>query len=297
MNGIILVNKPENFTSFDVCAKMRGILHIKRIGHAGTLDPMATGVLPVFVGKATKACDIMPDSSKAYRANVKFGVETDTLDRTGTVTETFEKKITESDIISVLPKFKGEITQIPPMYSAVKVNGKKLYELARQGKTVERPERKVTIEKLELEKFDEENQTAVFYIECSSGTYIRTLADDIAKVAGSGAYLTDLVRTKAAGFDISQTFTLEQIQQMVDENRVEDAIISVDKIFSDMPKITLSAKQTVMYKNGVKLYLKNIKDLKNGVEKYTVYSDKNEFLGIAKTDTENEVLKIGKNFF
>lgn len=297
MNGIILVNKPENFTSFDVCAKMRGILHIKRIGHAGTLDPMATGVLPVFVGKATKACDIMPDSSKAYRANVKFGVETDTLDRTGTVTETFEKKITESDIISVLPKFKGEITQIPPMYSAVKVNGKKLYELARQGKTVERPERKVTIEKLELEKFDEENQTAVFYIECSSGTYIRTLADDIAKAAGSGAYLTDLVRTKAAGFDISQTFTLEQIQQMADENRVEDAIISVDKIFSDMPKITLSAKQTVMYKNGVKLYLKNIKDLKNGVEKYTVYSDKNEFLGIAKTDTENEVLKIGKNFF
>lgn len=297
MNGIILVNKPENFTSFDVCAKMRGILHIKRIGHAGTLDPMATGVLPVFVGKATKACDIMPDSSKAYRANVKFGVETDTLDRTGTVTETFEKKLTESDIIFVLPKFKGEITQIPPMYSAVKVNGKKLYELARQGKTVERPERKVTIEKLELEKFDEENQTAVFYIECSSGTYIRTLADDIAKVAGSGAYLTDLVRTKAAGFDISQTFTLEQIQQMADENRVEDAIISVDKIFSDMPKITLSAKQTVMYKNGVKLYLKNIKDLKNGVEKYTVYSDKNEFLGIAKTDTENEVLKIGKNFF
>lgn len=297
MNGIILVNKPENFTSFDVCAKMRGILHIKRIGHAGTLDPMATGVLPVFVGKATKACDIMPDSSKAYRANVKFGAETDTLDRTGTVTETFEKRLTKSDIISVLPKFKGEITQIPPMYSAVKVNGKKLYELARQGKTVERPERKVTIEKLELEKFDEENQTVVFYIECSSGTYIRTLADDIAKAAGSGAYLTDLVRTKAAGFNISQTFTLEQIQQMADENRVEDAIISVDKIFSDMPKITLSAKQTVMYKNGVKLYLKNIKDLKNGVEKYTVYSDKNEFLGIAKTDTENEVLKIGKNFF
>lgn len=297
MNGIILVNKPENFTSFDVCAKMRGILHIKRIGHAGTLDPMATGVLPVFVGKATKACDIMPDSSKAYRANVKFGAENDTLDRTGTVTETFEKKLTESDIIFVLPKFKGEIKQIPPMYSAVKVNGKKLYELARQGKTVERPERKVTIEKLELEKFDEENQTAVFYIECSSGTYIRTLADDIAKAAGSGAYLTDLVRTKAAGFDISQTFTLEQIKQMADENRVEDAIISVDKIFSDMPKITLSAKQTVMYKNGVKLYLKNIKDLKNGVEKYTVYSDKNEFLGIAKTDTENEVLKIGKNFF
>ena len=261
MNGIILVNKPENFTSFDVCAKMRGILHIKRIGHAGTLDPMATGVLPVFVGKATKACDIMPDSSKAYRANVKFGAETDTLDKTGTVTETFEKRLTKSDIISVLPKFKGEITQIPPMYSAVKVNGKKLYELARQGKTVERPERKVTIEKLELEKFDEENQTAVFYIECSSGTYIRTLADDIAKAAGSGAYLTDLVRTKAAGFDISQTFTLEQIQQMADENRVEDAIISVDKIFSDMPKITLSAKQTVMYKNGVKLYLKNIKNL------------------------------------
>lgn len=297
MNGIILVNKPEDFTSFDVCAKMRGILHIKRIGHAGTLDPMATGVLPVFVGKATKACDIMPDSSKAYRAYVKFGAETDTLDRTGTVTETFEKKLTESDIISVLPKFKGEITQVPPMYSAVKVNGKKLYELARQGKTVERPERKVTIEKLELEKFDEENQTAAFYIECSSGTYIRTLADDIAKAAGSGAYLTDLVRTKAAGFDISQTFTLEQIQQMADEGRVEDAVISVDKIFSDMPKIILSAKQTVMYKNGVKLYLKNIKGLKNGVGEYTVYSDKNEFIGTAKTDMKNEVLKIGKNFF
>lgn len=297
MNGIILVNKPEDFTSFDVCAKMRGILHIKRIGHAGTLDPMATGVLPVFVGKATKACDIMPDSSKAYRADVKFGAETDTLDRTGAVTETFEKKLTESDIISVLPKFKGEITQVPPMYSAVKVNGKKLYELARQGKTVERPERKVIIEKLELEKFDEENQTAVFYIECSSGTYIRTLADDIAKAAGSGAYLTDLVRTKAAGFDISQTFTLEQIQQMADEGRVEDAVISVDKIFSDMPKIILSAKQTVMYKNGVKLYLKNIKGLKNGVDEYTVYSDKNEFIGTAKTDMKNEVLKIGKNFF
>lgn len=297
MNGIILINKPQDFTSFDVCAKMRGILHIKKIGHAGTLDPMATGVLPVFVGKATKACDIMPDSSKAYRAEVKFGAKTDTLDKTGKVTEKFEKRVFSEDIKSVLPKFTGEISQVPPMYSAVKINGKKLYELARQGKTVERPERKVTIEKLVLENFDEEEQTAVFYIECSSGTYIRTLADDIASGIGSGAYLTGLIRTKAAGFDISETITLDELQTLADEQKVDSAVIPIDRVFCNLPKIKLSEKQTVMYRNGVKLYLRNIKGIEQATESYAVYSNVNEFMGTAKTDFENGVLKIGKNFF
>lgn len=297
MNGIILINKPQDFTSFDVCAKMRGILHIKKIGHAGTLDPMATGVLPVFVGKATKACDIMPDSSKAYRAEVKFGAKTDTLDKTGKVTEKFEKRVFSEDIKSVLPKFTGEISQVPPMYSAVKINGKKLYELARQGKTVERPERKVTIEKLVLENFDEEEQTAVFYIECSSGTYIRTLADDIASGIGSGAYLTGLIRTKAAGFDISETITLDELQTLADEQKADSAVIPIDRVFCNLPKIKLSEKQTVMYRNGVKLYLRNIKGIEQATESYAVYSNVNEFMGTAKTDFENGVLKIGKNFF
>ena len=163
MNGILCINKPQGFTSFDVVAKLRGILKTKKIGHAGTLDPMATGVLPVFVGNATKACDIMPDSSKAYRASFKLGEQTDTQDSSGTVLKSFEVNCTASDIEKLLPEFTGDIMQVPPMYSAVSVNGKRLYELARQGIEVEREPRQITVFSLVLEEYSEETKEGVFY--------------------------------------------------------------------------------------------------------------------------------------
>ena len=164
MNGILCINKPQGFTSFDVVAKLRGILKTKKIGHAGTLDPMATGVLPVFVGNATKACDIMPDSSKAYRASFKLGEQTDTQDSSGTVLKTSEVSCTASDIEKLLPEFTGDIMQVPPMYSAVSVNGKRLYELARQGIEVEREPRQITVFSLVLEEYSEETKEGVFYL-------------------------------------------------------------------------------------------------------------------------------------
>ncbi|MCM1480872.1 MAG: tRNA pseudouridine(55) synthase TruB, partial [Muribaculaceae bacterium] len=184
--GVICVNKPAGFTSFDVIAKMRGILKMKRLGHGGTLDPMATGVLPVFAGRAAKACDILPDSGKTYEAGFRFGVTTDTQDVTGTVTKERKADVTAEQLETVLENFRGEIMQIPPMYSAVSVGGKRLYDLARKGIEVERTARPVTIYTLELLEFNEGGQCGVLKISCSKGTYVRTLINDIGEALGSG---------------------------------------------------------------------------------------------------------------
>ena len=208
MNGILCINKPQGFTSFDVAAKLRGMLKTKKIGHAGTLDPMATGVLPVFVGNATKACDIMPDSSKAYRASFRLGEQSDTQDSTGTILKTAEVNCTAADIEALLPKFRGEIMQIPPMYSAVSVNGKRLYELARQGIEVERESRNVTIYSLELLNFDEETQSGTLKVACSKGTYIRTLCEDIGNYLGTGGTLGTELFSRLVGI-ISRRFRRE----------------------------------------------------------------------------------------
>ncbi len=292
-NGIIPVYKPMGFTSFDVVAKCRGILKTKKIGHAGTLDPMATGVLPIFIGTATKACDILPDNDKAYIADFKLGIKTDTEDITGKVIETADVSlIKKEDTENIIPFFTGEIMQIPPMYSAVSVGGKRLYELARKGIEVEREPRKITIYNLSLESFDEEEKTGRLYIECSKGTYIRTLISDIAEKAGSIATMTALTRVKASGFSLSECVTLEELSAM--ENPYEK-IVPIEKVFSYLPRIEIKGAQERMYRNGIRLSIKKMQ-FKKGESEYAVFGE-NEFLGTAVADYENDELIIKKNFY
>lgn len=295
LNGILCINKPQGFTSFDVVAKLRGILKTKKIGHAGTLDPMATGVLPVFVGNATKACDIMPDSRKAYRASFRLGVTSDTQDSTGTVLSTAEVHCSAEDIEKLLPEFTGDIMQIPPMYSAVSVNGKRLYELARQGIEIEREPRPVTILALSLEEFSEETGEGVFMVECSKGTYIRTVIHDIGSRLGCGGVMTDLVRTVSNGFALSDTVTLDAVQQLADEGRAESLLMPVERVFEKLPDIHLDANCTKLYRNGVKLYTDRI-GIRNKDEtvRYRVFSDENTFMGLAFV--KDGCLRVFKNF-
>ncbi len=295
MNGILCVNKPQDFTSFDVVAKLRGILKIKRLGHGGTLDPMATGVLPVFVGNATKACDIMLDNSKSYRAGFRLGQTTDTQDITGKILTTSGKSVSYDDICAVLPDFMGKIMQIPPMYSAVQVNGKRLYDLARQGIEVEREAREIEVRSLHIFRYDEETREGTIEIDCGKGTYIRTIINDIGEKLGCGGIMTSLVRTSASGFTLDDCYTFEQIQQACDENRLESLILPVERVFENLPKIRLNEVQTRMYKNGVKLDLSRIHNIKDSVTVYSLYGYENNFIGTAFAEHENGVLRVGKN--
>ena len=220
MQGVLCMQKPAEFTSFDVIGKLRGILHMRRLGHTGTLDPMATGVLPVLVGKAARACDILPDQSKMYRATVQFGWETDTEDVWGTRTAVYpEMHVTKEALDAVLPQFVGAIQQVPPMYSAVSVEGTRLYELARRGVVIERPARTVQVDSIVLEAWDEDKQTAELSVACGKGTYIRTLLCDIGKALGGGAVMTALCRTKASGFTLEQCYTFEQVTEFAGGER------------------------------------------------------------------------------
>lgn len=298
-SGILPLFKPEGFTSFDCVAKLRGILRIKRLGHAGTLDPMATGVLPVFTGLATKACDILPDKSKSYRAGFQLGVSTDTLDSTGTVLYRKDaSSITRTQIEETFCGFQGEIVQIPPMYSAVSVDGVRLYELARQGKTVERPGRSVTVFRLKLCDFDEQSKSGILEADCSGGTYIRTLIDDIGNALGCGGMMTSLVRTQAAGFSLEECFTFERITAAAPD--FSSLILPVERIFSELPCIYLSEKQGERYRHGVKFSLEQLSlpsDLAGGENEMVAVYDPGEFLGTAYINRSENLLRIGKNFY
>lgn len=297
MNGILCMNKPQDFTSFDVIAKLRGILKIKRLGHAGTLDPMATGVLPVFVGTATKACDILPDNEKSYLAGFKTGLITDTQDITGKTVSEFSKRVTKEEIIDILPKFTGSVMQLPPMYSAVSVNGKRLYDLARQGIEVEREKREIFIDEIRLEQFNEDTQEGKLYVSCSKGTYIRTIINDICELLGCGAVMTSLVRLSSGGFKLEQCLSFADVEKARDENRLEELIIPVEKVFSSLARLRLNEVQTRMYKNGVKLDLARVNNIKENVNDYAVYGFDGAFIGTAFPEWEKGVLKVGKNFF
>lgn len=297
MNGILCMNKPQDFTSFDVIAKLRGILKIKRLGHAGTLDPMATGVLPVFVGTATKACDILPDNEKSYLAGFKTGLITDTQDITGKTVSEFSKRVTKEEIIDILPKFTGSVMQLPPMYSAVSVNGKRLYDLARQGVEVEREKREIFIDEIRLEQFNEDTQEGKLYVSCSKGTYIRTIINDIGELLGCGAVMTSLVRLSSGGFKLEQCLSFADVEKARDENRLEELIIPVEKVFSSLARLRLNEVQTRMYKNGVKLDLARVNNIKENVNDYAVYGFDGAFIGTAFPEWEKGVLKVGKNFF
>ena len=296
MNGILLIDKPAGWTSFDVIGKLRGILHMKRLGHAGTLDPMATGVLPVFVGYATKACGILPDDTKAYSAGFRLGLTSDTQDNTGEILETHDfAGVTEAQIRELLAGMTGEIEQIPPMYSAVKVDGKKLYELARQGKTVERQARRVRIDALKLTAFDPVTGEGVLDITCGSGTYVRTILHDLGQTLGCGAVMTHLRRTVSNGFAIDRCVTLETVQTLAEEDRVGEVLIPIGEVFASLPQIRLSEKQTALYRNGVKLGLSYLKGHITQAERYAVYGKPFGFLGTAVTDREQGVLRIERN--
>ena len=294
MNGILLINKPQGWTSFDVIGKLRGILHMKRLGHAGTLDPMATGVLPVFVGYATKACGILPDDTKAYTAGFQLGQVSDTLDCTGTILETHEfAGITAEQIAALLSGMTGEVMQLPPMYSAVKVDGKKLYELARQGKTVERTPRKVRIDELKLTAFDPAAGTGKLQIKCGSGTYVRTVIDDLGRALGCGALMTSLCRTLSNNFIIDRCITIEQAQALSDAGSIETAIIPIAEVFRVLPPLHLNEEQTRLYRNGVKLRLNDLKLLSG--ERFAVYGTPDGFLGTAIADREEQILRVERN--
>ena len=294
--GILPVNKPQGWTSFDVVAKLRGVLRIKRLGHAGTLDPMATGVLPVFVGKATKACDILPDTQKAYTAGFRLGVTTDTLDITGDVLEEKAASVTREQLESAKVQFVGEITQLPPMYSAVKVDGKRLYQLAREGKTVERTPRKCTVHSIEILSFDEKTQQGEMAVCCEKGTYIRTIIDDIGQALGTGAVMTSLVRTYSGGFDISECLTIEQIAEKVSQGELAQLIMPTEKAFALYDVIRLNDRLTTLYKNGVKLRDGQVIAADTGEGRtYRVFGGDGAFLGLAAF--ENGLLRSVKNFY
>lgn len=296
MNGIICINKPKDFTSFDVIAKLRGITRFKKLGHSGTLDPMATGVLPVFFGHATKACDIMPDGSKSYRATFRLGLTTDTLDITGKVLSQKSCDVSYEQIAGILGYFRGDIMQVPPMYSAVSINGRRLYDIARSGQTIEREARHVTIDKLELLGFDEKTQTGVVDVDCSKGTYIRSLISDIGEKLGCGATLTELVRTRAGMFNLSDCVTIEDMQKISDTTGdFSEIMLPIERVFDSLPKIKLNEFQTRLFINGVKLDLNRvIHEDADGF--HSVYSFDKQFLGLATADKENEELRIYKMF-
>ena len=283
-SGIIIINKPAGWTSMDVCAKLRGIFHEKRVGHAGTLDPMATGVLPVFVGQATKAVSFAESGEKEYLARLRLGLTTDTQDTTGTVLSELPVTVTEEDLRAVLPRFTGEIEQIPPMYSAVKVQGRKLYELARKGAEVERKPRAVTIFALELLGQTGKNEYAL-RVRCSKGTYIRTLCHDIGAVLGCGGAMSALERTMAAGFTLSEAVTLEQVQA-----QKETLLRPTDSLFRSYGAYHIADAETerrCRCGNPVR------SDVENGI--YRVYGMDGSFLALSRA--EGGVLTAIRNFF
>lgn len=297
MTGIICVNKEKDITSFGVCAKMRGILKEKKVGHTGTLDPMATGVLPIMIGGATRFLDYLPESDKGYRAVFVLGKTTDTLDITGTVTAENEVNASKADVESVLTQFKGRIMQTPPMYSAVSVNGKRLYDLARQGIEVEREKREVEIKSLELADCNENENEYTIDVLCTKGTYVRTLIDDIGRSLGCGAVMTSLVRTYAMGFTLDDCKTLAQLQLLKDSRAgFESVLLPLEKALGAYDKVVVSPAQSNRFKNGGALDLVRVKKQLNADEIYRVYSSDGDFLGLGKAvETQLKVEKLFVN--
>ncbi len=290
MTGIICINKDKDITSFGIVAKVRGITREKKAGHTGTLDPMATGVLPVMLGGATRFLDYLPDSDKGYRAGFMLGKTTDTLDITGAVTGEYEVSVTDEQVRNVLEKFRGVISQVPPMYSAVSVDGKRLYDLARQGIEVERQARQVEIKKLELVGC--ENGEYTIDVVCTKGTYIRTLIDDIGRELGCGAVMTGLTRTLAMGFTLEDSVTLDELQRRRDERLpFDDIVMDIEKMFEPYDSVTVSEAQSKRFSNGGALALNRIrKKLTDGI--YRVYSPDGLFLGLGVCSTEKQELSV-----
>lgn len=292
-NGILNINKPEGWTSQDVVAKIRGRLHIRRVGHTGTLDPMATGVLPVCFGKATRIIEYYDDDFKTYEAEMKLGMVTDTLDITGTVLETKPVDVSEEDVIQAIDSFRGWITQIPPKYSALKVNGKPLYKYAREGVEVEIKSRKIYVADIQAMEVNLGENRILFRVTCSKGTYIRTICDDIGKKLGCGGTMTALQRIQSGCFRVEEARTLPEILEMTDEE-LERCVIPMDETLVHLGRIELKSMESVpFYYNGREIDTGYVNVLASPAvpeamqeesrlgDKYRVYDPEGKFLGIS----------------
>lgn len=278
LNGIIVINKPKNYTSHDVVAKVKKLLNIKKVGHTGTLDPNATGVLPLLLNSGTKLSKYLIEHDKEYEVTLKLGIRTDTLDGEGKVLEKKEvdRKMLENtkQIEKVLNSFTGKQTQVPPMYSAIKVKGKKLYEYARRGENVEVQPRQIEIYNIELQKVDIKKQEIEFKVQCSKGTYIRTLCEDIATKLGTIGYMKELNRTKVGKFGIEEAITIEKLEEYIENKKYEDLnIITMEELLKEKEKIVLNEKNLEMFLNGVKIKIEN----KTGI--YRIYNENKQFIG------------------
>lgn len=285
MNGILNIYKEKGFTSHDAVAKLRGILKIKKIGHTGTLDPEAEGVLPVCIGKATKVCDLIMDKTKTYEAVLLLGTETDTQDMTGEVICKNEVSLDEDTLQKVLDRFKGEQEQIPPMYSACKVNGKRLYELARNGEIVERKPRTIFIHELEVQRIS--LPRVFFRITCSKGTYIRTLCHDIGKACGCGGCMEQLLRTRVGNFHIDDAKKLSKIEELVLAGRLEQELVSVDSLFPDDPPATVGSQFGKYLDNGNPIKSEwLLEEFQTLPKRLRIYDEEHNFYGIYHDNEE-----------
>lgn len=291
MNGIILIDKPTGKTSHDMVYFVRRLTGIRKVGHTGTLDPDATGVLPVCIGKATKVCDMLTVSDKEYVAEIAFGTATDTQDASGRILSERPVEADEGEIRAAIMEYTGEIDQIPPMFSAIKQNGQKLCDLARKGIVVERKPRRVTVYETEILGIDILEKTARVRVKCSKGTYIRTLCADIGERLGCGAHMKSLRRTKSGGFDISQCFSCDELEALAKDGRFEEKLIAPDEVFKSYDKIELGEVLAAKLKNGVRIRM----NLPGDGARYRVYAENGEFLAVARA--ENDELVSEKSFW
>lgn len=285
LNGILIVNKPVGYTSHDIVNYVRRLTGLTKVGHAGTLDPIATGVLPICIGAATKLTGMLQDADKVYRAELVLGMTTDTFDCEGTVLTECDVTCTEKEIIDTILDFQGEQEQLPPMYSAIKYGGRKLYEYARKGIEIQRKPRKINISAISVLKVDMEKKTVLIEVECSKGTYIRTLCDDIGKKLKVGAYMNKLERIKSYSFTIDKSYTLKEIKQFHKDRTLQAHLINVENMFS-YPKLTLTLKQMMSVRNGNRI------TWPDGIEgmRYRLYSPAHRFLCVSECHNKKLVL-------
>lgn len=308
LNGIINVYKEVGFTSRDAVSKLTGILRQRKIGHTGTLDPAAEGVLPMCIGKATKLCELLTDHRKQYIAEIKFGIATDTEDVTGEIIEEtsfsddwYEEKLTEDNLSKVISGFIGRQLQTPPMYSAKRVGGKRLYELAREGKVIERKPCEITIYSIEIKNIDVSRREATIVVDCSKGTYIRTLCKDIGNELGCKAAMKSLIRTKTGDFLLENSYKLDEIEKLVKENRVSEIIIPIEDVFKNLQRVDVSGYAGILLENGGIIKADAVKpdiealEPKNG-EKFRMYNDEGEFKAVYSYNGDIKAFKIDKMF-
>ena len=306
ISGIININKEKGYTSHDVVARMRGILKIKKIGHTGTLDPDACGVLPICVGKATKVVDLIVNKDKTYEAILKLGLVTDTQDMTGQVINHSPVNVSLSQIEDAIRRFVGGYDQIPPMYSALKVNGKRLYELARQGKEIERKPRRISIQDVCILDYNEDENEVKIRVDCGKGTYIRTLIHDIGEILGCGAAMKSLVRTSVGDFNITNALSLSQVEEYYRDGTIDDHMIPVDHMFPSYPKLIVDSKYHSLIHNGNSFLQKHVDSSRSDIDiaslqpddvlSFRVYDSNKTFIGVYNYDFGKGMFTVKKMF-